>query len=101
MKFSEYHINEDIKYNLDKLGFKKPTDIQFKSIPAILRGEDVLAIAQTGTGKTAAFALPILNRLMNDRSAKALVIAPTRELAQQIEAEFRSIANRIKRRQSY
>ncbi|MBP8193283.1 MAG: DEAD/DEAH box helicase, partial [Chitinophagales bacterium] len=52
MKFDDYHINEDIKYNLEKLGFKKPTDIQYKSIPPILRGEDVLAIAQTGTGKT-------------------------------------------------
>ena len=50
MKFDDYHINEDIKYNLEKLGFKKPTDIQYKSILPILRGEDVLAIAQTGTG---------------------------------------------------
>ena len=61
MKFDDYHINEDIKYNLEKLGFKKPTDIQYKSIPPILRGEDVLAIAQTGTGKTAAFAIPIIH----------------------------------------
>ena len=53
MKFSDYRINEDIKRNLEQLGFKKPTDIQYKAIPSILKGEDVLAIAQTGTGKTA------------------------------------------------
>ena len=59
MKFSDYHINDAIKKNLAELGFKRPTDIQFKSIPSIMKGEDVLAIAQTGTGKTAAFAIPI------------------------------------------
>ena len=52
MKFDQYRIIPALKNNLDKLGYKKPTDIQFKSIPAILNGEDVLAIAQTGTGKT-------------------------------------------------
>ena len=54
MKFEDYRISEDIKKNIKDLGFKKPTDIQYKAIPPILRGEDVLAIAQTGTGKTAA-----------------------------------------------
>ena len=54
MKFEQYHISEAIKKNLSGLGFKRPTDIQFKSIPSIMKGEDVLAIAQTGTGKTAA-----------------------------------------------
>lgn len=55
MKFEKYHISQEIKDNLDALGFKRPTDIQFKSIPPIMNGEDVLAIAQTGTGKTADF----------------------------------------------
>ena len=55
MKFEDYCIAPNIKKNLSKLGFKRPTDIQYKSIPPILKGEDVLAIAQTGTGKTAAF----------------------------------------------
>ena len=50
MKFEQYHISEDLKRNLAKLGFKRPTDIQFKAIPSIMVGEDVLAIAQTGTG---------------------------------------------------
>jgi len=60
MKFEKYRISETIKKNLDLMGFKNPTNIQFKSIPSILKGEDVLAIAQTGTGKTAAFAIPII-----------------------------------------
>ena len=58
MKFEKYHVAQEIKNNLAALGFKRPTDIQFKSIPSIMKGEDVLAIAQTGTGKTAAFAIP-------------------------------------------
>ena len=63
MKFEEYPIFEGIKKSISKQGFKKPTDIQYKAIPNILRGEDVLAIAQTGTGKTAAFVIPILHLL--------------------------------------
>ncbi len=94
MKFEDYHISFEIKKNLAKLGFKKPTDIQFKSIPPVLKGEDVLAIAQTGTGKTAAFAIPvidILHRRKNTRrndGIKCLVMVPTRELAQQIAEVF-------------
>ncbi|MFT6200797.1 MAG: ATP-dependent RNA helicase RhlE, partial [Vicingaceae bacterium] len=63
MKFEEYPISDGIKKSISKQGFKKPTDIQYKAIPNILRGEDVLAIAQTGTGKTAAFVIPILHLL--------------------------------------
>lgn len=102
MKFSDYHINEDIKYNLDKLGFKKPTDIQFKSIPAILRGEDVLAIAQTGTGKTAAFAIPLIHKIHQDKTSKrtdyikCLVMVPTHELAIQIAEVFEKIAEKTR-----
>ncbi len=97
MKFEEYHIFEGIKTSISKLGYKKPTDIQFKSIPPILRGEDVLAIAQTGTGKTAAFAIPILHMLqerkINSRpdGVKCLVMAPTHELAMQISTVFTSL----------
>lgn len=99
MKFSDYRINDDIKHNLDKLGFKKPTDIQFKSIPPILRGEDVLAIAQTGTGKTAAFAIPIIHKIHHEKSSKrtdnikCVVMVPTHELALQIKDVFETIAN--------
>jgi ATP-dependent RNA helicase RhlE len=61
MKFSEYEIEDEIKRNLENSGFKKPTDIQYRCIPSILSGEDVLAVAQTGTGKTAAFAIPLID----------------------------------------
>lgn len=98
MKFEQYHISEDIKNNLSKLGFKRPTDIQFKAIPSIMAGEDVLAIAQTGTGKTAAFAIPVIDKIHKFKSSKrsygikCIVLAPTRELAQQIGEVFTKIA---------
>ena len=63
MKFEEYRIATEIKRNLEEMEFRRPTDIQYKAIPPILKGEDVLAIAQTGTGKTAAFAIPIIGRI--------------------------------------
>lgn len=102
MKFEKYHISEDIKRNLARLGFKRPTDIQFKSIPSILNGEDVLAIAQTGTGKTAAFAIPLIDKIHRQKSSKrdtgikGLVMVPTRELATQIGEVFTSIAKHTK-----
>ena len=95
MKFEEYHIAEGIKTSISKLGFKRPTDIQFKSIPPILNGEDVLAIAQTGTGKTAAYAIPILHTLQERKikgrpdGVKCLVMVPTHELALQTDNVFR------------
>jgi len=97
MKFEDYRIAPEIKRNLEELGFKRPTDIQFKSIPPILKGEDVLAIAQTGTGKTAAFAIPILHLLHDRKSSarpagiKCVVMVPTRELAIQITEVFDKI----------
>jgi ATP-dependent RNA helicase RhlE len=97
MNFQQYNISPEIKTSIAGLGYKKPTDIQFKSIPPILKGEDVLAIAQTGTGKTAAFAIPVLHILHrrkpdgNKKGIKCLVMAPTHELAQQIESVFRTI----------
>ncbi|MGB4961131.1 MAG: DEAD/DEAH box helicase [Saprospiraceae bacterium] len=97
MRFSQYHFVDEIKENLEHLGFKKPTDIQYKCIPNILRGEDLLAIAQTGTGKTAAFAIPILHILHSkihskrDDGIKCIVMVPTRELAIQINEVFRTL----------
>ncbi len=102
MKFEDYSIAIDIKRNLERLGFRKPTDIQFKSIPPIMRGEDVLAIAQTGTGKTAAFAIPVINTLNERRRTRSaeeircLVMVPTHELALQITEVFDAIANRTR-----
>jgi ATP-dependent RNA helicase RhlE len=97
MKFDQYRIADGIKTSIAKLGYKKPTDIQYKSIPPILKGEDVLAIAQTGTGKTAAFAIPILHVLQERKitgrrdGVKCLVMAPTHELALQIDQVFKTL----------
>ncbi len=97
MKFEDYSISNEIKKSLAKLNFKRPTDIQFKSIPPILKGEDVLAIAQTGTGKTAAFAIPVIHTLHTKKirrrsdGIKCLIMVPTRELAIQIHQVFESI----------
>lgn len=94
MKFEDYHIIPEIKTSLAELGFKRPTDIQFKAIPNILNGEDVLAIAQTGTGKTAAFAIPIIHLISQsgvDQGVQAIVMVPTHELAIQITEVFNSI----------
>lgn len=99
MKFENYYIAEGIKKSISKLGFKRPTDIQFKSIPPILKGEDVLAIAQTGTGKTAAFAIPVIH-VLNERKiqgradgVKCLVMVPTHELALQIFEVFNTLSH--------
>jgi ATP-dependent RNA helicase RhlE len=95
MKFEQYNFHPHITANLTKLGFRRPTDIQFRAITPIMKGEDVLAIAQTGTGKTAAFAIPIINHLCNNkkknRKIRSLVLVPTRELAIQINEVFNSI----------
>lgn len=96
MKFEEYNIADEIKKSIAELGFRRPTDIQFKAIGPILKGEDVLGIAQTGTGKTAAFAIPIIHLLLQRKKKgtyiKCLVLLPTRELAVQITEVFKNIA---------
>lgn len=95
MRFEQYSISDQIKKNLLELGFKKPTDIQYKAISPILKGEDVLAIAQTGTGKTAAFTIPVLHKLLKDKHKekyiRCIVMVPTRELALQISEVFHQI----------
>ena len=98
MKFSNYPITEEVKKGVEGMGFSKPTDIQFKSIPAIIKGEDVLGIAQTGTGKTAAFAIPIVDKVFRSAikgrkdGVRCLVMVPTRELAQQIQEVFKAVS---------
>ncbi|MCD6659726.1 MAG: DEAD/DEAH box helicase [Lentimicrobium sp.] len=95
MKFADSAFNPMIKTNLAAAGFSRPTDIQFKAIPPVLRGEDVLAIAQTGTGKTAAFVIPVLEKLLkNKRKAegiRCMVMVPTRELSRQITSVFNTL----------
>jgi ATP-dependent RNA helicase RhlE len=94
MQFSDFGLNEQLLRALDSESYETPTPIQVKAIPHVLAGRDLLGCAQTGTGKTAAFALPILQRLMLEphdkgrRKLRALVLAPTRELALQIGASF-------------
>ena len=95
MTFNELNIIEPILKALQDQGYTQPTPIQEQSIPILLQGKDLLASAQTGTGKTAAFAIPILQHLAQDRSRtthprqiKALIVTPTRELAIQIEESF-------------
>jgi len=99
MKFEKYHIDEKIKKGLAQLGFKRPTDIQFKSIPNILNGEDLLAVAQTGTGKTAAYVIPILHRIYTKKKNQSrkdgiqcLIMVPTHELAIQVLGVVEQIA---------
>jgi len=90
--FADFSMHPLLLNNLTAKGFDTPSAIQDQTIPAGLAGKDVVGIANTGTGKTAAFAVPLLHKLMADRDSYAIILAPTRELAQQIEEECRSIA---------
>lgn len=103
MDFDGFSLHPRILSGVQSAGYVRPTPIQEEAIPVVLEGRDVLGVAQTGTGKTAAFVLPILNRLLEKKSphVRALVLAPTRELAEQIhqatqqlgkEAQIRSVA---------
>ena len=94
MLFKDLNIIKPILKAVEEAGYEKPTEIQENSIPVVLKGKDILGCAQTGTGKTAAFAIPILQNIVedkeknNERNIKALIVAPTRELAIQIEENF-------------
>ena len=96
MGFSTLGINEYLLNAIAKQGYKEPTPIQTAAIPVILSGKDVMAGAQTGTGKTAAFALPLLQKITEKQSEdhviKTLVLTPTRELAQQVFKSFETYA---------
>ena len=92
MTFDEFGFEYEIMDGLDAMNFREPTPIQEKAIPVIMDGHDMIACAQTGTGKTAAFILPLMNNLLiegnTDNKVKAVIITPTRELAQQIDLQF-------------
>ncbi len=94
--FSDFAVNETIKQTLKVRGYTHPTPIQDKIIPHVLRGEDVVGLANTGTGKTAAFLIPLIEKILNDRKEQVLVLTPTRELAIQIEDEFMVFAKRLR-----
>jgi ATP-dependent RNA helicase RhlE len=87
-QFTDFAISDQLKANIVARGYTQPTPIQDQVIPYILSGRDVVGIANTGTGKTAAFLLPLIDKVMRNRLEKVLIIAPTRELAVQIDDEF-------------
>ncbi len=94
--FADFHTHEQLAKNLEALNFITPTPIQDQAIPVAMSGRDVIGIASTGTGKTAAFLIPIINRFIENRRHMAMVLAPTRELAQQIEAMFKELTKGMK-----
>jgi len=90
--FSDFNLDSRLLNNVLKRGFTKPTPIQEKTIPHIMMGKDVIGIANTGTGKTGAFLIPLINKLIKNPREGVLIITPTRELAQQIRDELRYLA---------
>ena len=94
--FTSLKIENTLKHSLSKMNFLKPTPIQGLAIPVALEGKDILGTAQTGTGKTLAFSIPLVNKLILDKNAVALVMCPTRELATQVMEAIKSlISDRI------
>ena len=105
MKFSDLGLSATILKNIERQGYDTPSPIQAKAIPAVLQGKDVMAAAQTGTGKTAGFTLPILQRLSNDQLAKpnqvrTLILTPTRELAIQVSESVATYGQNLPLRSS-
>ncbi len=97
IKFADLGLPEALLKVLDELGYESPSPIQAQTIPLMLEGRDVVGQAQTGTGKTAAFALPILARLdIKQKNPQVLVLAPTRELAIQVSEAFHTYARHLK-----
>ena len=98
MNFKDFSLDPRINAGIEHAGFSTPTPIQEQAIPIVLEGRDILGLAQTGTGKTAAFVLPILQRLTKGpvKRVRALIVAPTRELAEQINDDIKSLATRTR-----
>ncbi len=94
--FKDFIIDERLKANILGKGYNEPTPIQDRVIPHILHGHDVVGIANTGTGKTAAFLIPLIDKVLKNPKEKVIVMAPTRELAQQIEAELKGFVKGFK-----
>lgn len=97
LTFNELNLRPEIIQAITEIGYETPSPIQAKAIPTLLKGGDILGMAQTGTGKTAAFALPILSRIdLKQKNPQVLVLAPTRELAIQVAEAFQSFAHYLK-----
>lgn len=90
--FEDFGLDTRLKKNIAVKGYKHPTPIQDQAIGLMMEGRDVVGVANTGTGKTAAFLLPMLHKVLNDRGQRVLILAPTRELAFQIEDEFKAFS---------
>ncbi|GAB4384096.1 MAG: hypothetical protein Kow0075_16190 [Salibacteraceae bacterium] len=89
--FDGFELHEKLKRNITEKGYKLPTEIQDKCIDELIRGKDLIGIAATGTGKTGAFLIPMIHQMLTGGNASALVVVPTRELAQQVQSEFKSL----------
>ncbi len=94
--FADFAIEEGLKQNIIQKGYVTPTAIQDRAIPEVLAGNDVVGIANTGTGKTAAFLLPLIHKVYNGDNEQVLIMAPTRELAIQINDEFKGFIGKVK-----
>ncbi len=94
-KFTDFLISDQIRKNISDKGYVTPTPIQDQAIPFILEGRDIIGIANTGTGKTGAFLIPLINKVLFNRSQKVLIIAPTRELAVQIKDELDAFSRNL------
>ena len=92
--FQNFALETLLKHNIERKGYITPTPIQDRAIPHILRGEDIVGIANTGTGKTAAFLIPLINKVLKNPNEKILIVTPTRELAFQIDEELRVFAQK-------
>ena len=98
MNFNDFNINENILDAISDLGFKNPTPIQKLAIPEILKGRDIIGQAQTGSGKTIAFSIPILEKIfIPDKSPQAIILCPTRELCMQVADEINKLSSKMKK----
>jgi ATP-dependent RNA helicase RhlE len=95
-EFTDFLIDERLKENIITKGYKTPTPIQDKAIPHVLKGQDIVGIANTGTGKTAAFLIPLINKVLTHPKENILIVVPTRELALQIQDELNGFISRMK-----
>lgn len=94
--FTDFQISDDLKKAIAAKGYVSPTPIQDRCIPHLLKGVDLVGVANTGTGKTAAFLIPLINKILNDKKQSVLVVVPTRELAIQIDQELRDFSKGMK-----
>lgn len=95
LTYKQFPINDKLKHNLEKMGFESPTEIQEKTFNHLINQENLVGIANTGTGKTAAFLIPIIHQLIENPKVKSLILVPTRELALQIQDEFVKLSKNL------